>query len=121
MAPRLKTVHDRVLAHALSLPEATEDFPWEERVVKVRGKIFLFIGFTDDDTRLYVGVKLPESNEEALAEPGAQKMGYGLGKHGWVSLGYRAGTVPPAEVITDWVTESYRAVAPKSLSKQLGT
>ena len=120
MASRLQSAHDRLLAHALTFPEAKEDFPWEERVVKVRTKIFLFIGIADDGTRLYVGVKLPESNEEALAEPGATKMGYGLGKHGWVTLSYGTSEKPPVDVLTDYITESYRAVAPKSLSKQLG-
>jgi predicted DNA-binding protein (MmcQ/YjbR family) len=117
MASRLQTAHDRLLAHALTLPEAAEDFPWGERVVKVRGKIFLFLGVTDEGSRLYVGVKLPESNEEALAEPGASRMGYGLGKHGWVSLSFARADRPPVDVLTDYVTESYRAVAPKRLGK----
>jgi predicted DNA-binding protein (MmcQ/YjbR family) len=120
MASRLQAAHDRLLAHALALPEAKEDFPWEERVVKVRNKIFLFIGVTDEGRRLYVGVKLPESNEEALAEPGASKMGYGLGKHGWITLSYHPSDRPPVDVLTDYITESYRAVAPKSLSSQRG-
>jgi predicted DNA-binding protein (MmcQ/YjbR family) len=85
----------------------------------VRGKIFLFLGVTDDGSRLSVGVKLPESNDEALAEPGASKMGYGLGKHGWVSLSYAKADRPPVDVLTDYVTESYRAVAPKRLGKLL--
>lgn len=116
MASRLQTAHDRLVAHGLTLPEATEDFPWGERVLKVRKRIFLFVGLTDEGSRLYVGVKLPESNEEALAEPGASKMGYGLGKHGWVSLTYARADRPPVEVLTDYVTESYRAVAPKRLA-----
>jgi predicted DNA-binding protein (MmcQ/YjbR family) len=120
MGSRLQAAHDRVLAHALSLPEATEDSPWGDQVVKVRGKIFLFIGMSEDGKRLHLGMKLPESNEEALAEPGASRMRYGLGKHGWVSLGYGGRDVPSAAVLTDWVSESYRAVAPKSLAKQVG-
>ncbi len=30
--------------HALSYPEASEEFPWGERVIKVRGKVFAFLG-----------------------------------------------------------------------------
>jgi hypothetical protein len=30
-------------AHALTKPEATEHFPWGERAIKVKGKVFLFI------------------------------------------------------------------------------
>ena len=29
---------------ALRYPETHEDFPWGERVIKVKGKVFLFLG-----------------------------------------------------------------------------
>jgi hypothetical protein len=32
--------------YALTFPEAREDFPWGERVVKVREKVFVFLGGT---------------------------------------------------------------------------
>lgn len=34
---------------ALDYPGAHEDFPWGERVVKVKGKVFLFLGGKDED------------------------------------------------------------------------
>src|SRR5258708_4293822 len=34
---------------ALGYPEAREDFPWGERVVKVRDKVFVFLGRDDED------------------------------------------------------------------------
>ena len=37
-------VREKVRAFALSLPGAVEDHPWGEDVVKVRGKIFVFLG-----------------------------------------------------------------------------
>ena len=30
---------------AMSFPEATEDFPWGDRVIKVRKKVFVFMCF----------------------------------------------------------------------------
>ena len=44
---------------ALGFPEAHEDFPWGERVVKVRKKVFVFMGHPDGG--LTLSVKLPES------------------------------------------------------------
>ena len=35
--------------YALTFPEAHEDFPWGERVVKVRDKVFVFLGRGDDE------------------------------------------------------------------------
>ena len=39
-----QTRRDSLLEFALSLPEAHEDHPWGETVVKVRKKIFVFLG-----------------------------------------------------------------------------
>lgn len=106
--------------HALGLPEAYEDHPWEETVVKVRKKIFLFLGVDDGSYPLGFGVKLPASHDHALTLPGADPMGYGLGKAGWVTLKLEA-ELPSVDVLFDWVEESYRAVAPKRLAAVLDT
>jgi predicted DNA-binding protein (MmcQ/YjbR family) len=99
-----------LLAFALSLPEAWEDHPWGDTVVKVRKKVFVFVG-SDRIT-----VKLAEAHEHALSIDGAEPTGYGLGKAGWV-------TVPVAgvaeDVLRDWIEESYRLVAPKRLVAEL--
>src|SRR5687768_12716337 len=97
-----------LVAFALTLPEAWEDFPWGERVVKVRKKIFLFAGSDEGDG---FAVKLLESHGHAMSLPTAAPSGYGLGKSGWVSVGYGKG-LPPLSVLKDWVEESYRLVAP---------
>jgi predicted DNA-binding protein (MmcQ/YjbR family) len=102
---------EKVLAFALSLPEAVEDHPWGEDVVKVRGKIFVFVG-TAGSRRM--SVKLAESQSHALATEGAEPTGYGLGRAGWVTVPLRAPGVSLA-VLRDWVEESYRIVAPKRL------
>ena len=59
-------------AAALAYPEAAEEFPWGERVIKVRGKIFLFLGAVEG--RLRLSVKLPQSFLDALTVPGAQRL-----------------------------------------------
>lgn len=102
---------------ALAYPEAYEDFPWGDRVYKVRGKIFLFL--QDADGNLGVGTKLPDSNAFALMLPGCTPTGYGLGKAGWVSGRFAGGEEPPLAMLAGWVRESYLAVAPKRLGKQL--
>jgi predicted DNA-binding protein (MmcQ/YjbR family) len=84
--------------------------------VKVGKKIFVFLG--DGSDRGGVTVKLRESQDQALAAPGAQPSGYGLGKAGWVSVPFRGGS-PAAGLLCDWVEESYRLVAPKKLIREL--
>jgi predicted DNA-binding protein (MmcQ/YjbR family) len=46
-------------------------------------------------------------------------MAYGLGRHGWVTVLLSDPTVPQLDILCDWITESYRAVAPKTLVKRL--
>ncbi len=94
------------------LPDAYEDFPWEELVVKVGKKIFVFLG-SPSGVPLSVGVKLRESHEAALALGFTSPMGYGLGRHGWVTASFAADDEPPVDLLCDWIDESYRLVAGK--------
>ena len=104
--------------HALGKPEATEHFPWGERAIKVKGKVFLFM--FGDPTRLSLSTKLPDSSGVALMLPFAQPTGYGLGKAGWVTAIFDGdGDAPPVELLCAWIDESYRAVAPAKLAKAL--
>jgi predicted DNA-binding protein (MmcQ/YjbR family) len=107
---------DKVLLFALSLPETALERPWEDdEVVKVNGKIFVFLG-PPGSRRL--SVKLAESHAHALAVDGAEPTGYGLGKAGWVTVPYSAAGVTMA-LLRDWVEESYRIRAPKRLVAEL--
>ena len=103
---------------ALTLPEAWPDTPWGDRVVKVGKKIFVFVSGPEAE-RPVVTVKLPESRDHALSYPDAFPTRYGLGKHGWVTI--FVDTVPEEEreVLVDFVEESYRAVATKTLVARL--
>ena len=105
---------------ACALPGAHLDFPWGERVVKVAGKIFMFLG-SDDPAAEWtgVGLKLRDSHEEAMATPGAQPSGYGLGRAGWVSIPIGGPDGPPLDALNRWLVESYRIVAPKRISAAL--
>ena len=106
----------RLRARAMSFPEATEDFPWGERAIKVRGKAFLFMRV--EGNALSFSVKLPTSAAEALEERGAEPTGYGLGKHGWVTIAVDGSRDAPLATYEHWLAESYDAVAPKKLAAQ---
>jgi predicted DNA-binding protein (MmcQ/YjbR family) len=99
--------------HAMAKPEATEHFPWGERAIKVKGKVFLFM--FADKARLSLSTKLPESSGIALLLPFVKPTGYGLGKAGWVTAEFVKGDKVPVEMLCAWIDESYRAVAPKKL------
>ena len=102
---------------ALSYPEAVEDFPWGDRTIKVRGKIFLFLG--QDKETLNLTVKLPESADAALGLPFTSPTRYRLGRSGWVSARFPKNSEIPLDMFRDWIDESYRAVAPSSLVRTL--
>jgi len=108
---------ERLRKVALGYPESYEESPWGDRVVKVRGKIFLFCGVHEG--QLHLSVKLPESGKQVLKESFAKPTAYGLGKSGWVSASFPARTAIPEARIAQWIAESYRALAPKKLLAQL--
>jgi predicted DNA-binding protein (MmcQ/YjbR family) len=101
---------------ALGYPETREDHPWGERAYKVAGKVFLFLSSPSKDG-FSATMKLPYRAEEAVGEPWAEPAGYGMGKHGWVTMRFSPLHPAPIERLLDWLDESYRAVAPKRLAK----
>ena len=101
----------KLLAYALSLPEAWEDHPWNETVVKVRTKVFVFF------SGKVMTVKLVESHAHALSVDGAEPTGYGLA----APAGSMCRSRRAADVLRDWIEESYRIVAPKRLAASLDT
>ncbi|MFP2933027.1 MmcQ/YjbR family DNA-binding protein [Pyxidicoccus sp. 3LG] len=115
---RLKAAEDRLREVMLSLPEATEDFPWGHRAGKVKGKMFAILVL--EDASLTVTTKLPQSNSAALMLPFTQPTGYGMGKSGWVTSTFKPGEDVPVELLSQWVQESFRAVAPARVLKALG-
>jgi predicted DNA-binding protein (MmcQ/YjbR family) len=115
--PDPRSLEGQLRTRALAFPEATEDFPWGERAIKVRGKAFLFL--RAEGTTVSFSVKLPQTAAEALELPYVEPTHYGLGKHGWVTATVDSTREAPLATFVDWLTESYRAVAPKRLVSTL--
>ena len=101
------------------LPEAVrvDIEAWDgEPTFRVNGKNFIFT----DKQATGLSVKLPKDEAEAVVatDPGAEPTGYGLGRHGWVSIAL--GAKPTAarwREVEEWVRTSYTLVAPKRLAK----
>ncbi|MEV6945445.1 MmcQ/YjbR family DNA-binding protein [Streptomyces sp. NPDC051172] len=108
---------EKVREFALGLPGAVEEYPWGETVAKVNRKVFVFLGVDDGSHPLGVTVKLRDEavHAHALTTPGAEPAGYGLGRAGWVRIPLAEQGAPAAELLCDWVEESYRVIAPKRL------
>jgi predicted DNA-binding protein (MmcQ/YjbR family) len=98
---------------ALAYPEAHEDHPWGETVIKVKGKVFVFLG--RPGSGLSLSTKLPRTSAMALMLPFVEPTGYGLGKSGWVSATFGKSERPPLDLLRAWIDESYRAIAPRKL------
>jgi predicted DNA-binding protein (MmcQ/YjbR family) len=107
------TLVEALRSYAFSLPEAWEDHPWGESVAKVGKKVFVFFGSAEGDAPFGFSVKLPVSNDEALALPFTQPTGYGLDRGHWVTV--RPPADVPLDLLLGWIEESYRAVAPRAL------
>ena len=112
-------LHAQLRAFAFALPEAWEDHPWAgDSVAKVGKKIFVFFGEGESsDGTANFSVKLPTSYEEATALPFTENPGYGLDRGKWVTIHAPADT--PPDMLTAWIEESYRAVAPRTLVQRL--
>ncbi len=113
-----QTAQQTLRAAALAYPEAYAESPWDSLAIKTRKKSFFFMNKGGD--RLSLSLKLKESNVAALQLPFATPTHYGMGRHGWVTSVFEAGSEVPVEMLLEWLDESSRAVAPKTLIKQLG-
>src|SRR5690242_19518649 len=107
-------------AYALTFPGAYAEHPWGQTVIKVNRKVFLFVnGAIAPEDGVSLSVKLPQSGADVLQLPLAEPMGYGMGKHGWVTLLIMRDDRLPLELLEGWIDESYRAVAPKRMLGEL--
>jgi len=114
----LAAAYEQLRDYGLALPEAVEETPWGHCALKVRKKTFVFLNI--EETELSLSVKLPVSRDFALIFDFAEPTGYGLGRSGWVTARFGPEDEPDLELLQRWITESYRAVAPKKLSALLG-
>jgi predicted DNA-binding protein (MmcQ/YjbR family) len=114
------TPRDHAQAYALTFPGAFAEHPWGQTVIKVHKKVFLFVnGAIAPEDGVSLSVKLPHTGPDLLQMPFAEPMGYGMGKHGWVTLLLMRDDRTPLELLEAWIDESYRAVAPKRLLAEL--
>ncbi len=102
---------------ALELPGAYEEQPWGSCAIKAGKKSFIFLG--DNKKGWSCSFKLPQSAEMALDLPFCAPTHYGLGKSGWVTASFGKGDEAPFPLLETFLEESYRAVAPKRLIKEL--
>ena len=109
---------ERLRRFALTLPAASEEFPFGHSVIKVNKKVFAFLGY-DEVHGATIALKLPQSGQAALKLSCCWPTGYGLGKRGWVTIAIKGGDALPAATLRQWIEESYRAIAPKKLAALL--
>lgn len=110
---------DRLEAIAARLPEAerVDIAEWGDHpTFRVKGKNFVFC----DQQACHLSLKLPPEEAAAVVatDPDVRPAGYGLGRHGWVSLDLAP---DPGDdrwrQVEEWVRSSYVLVAPKRLAR----
>ena len=92
---------------------------WDgEPTFRVNGKNFVFCA--PDGTS--ISVKLPKDEAEAVVatDPKVSPTGYGLGRHGWVSVDLH-GRLSAARwrEVEEWIRTSFTLIAPKKLARQV--
>src|SRR5204862_7278096 len=99
----------------MSYPNVTEDWPWQDTAFKVKRKTYVFM--SEEKAAVSFSVKVPQSHDFALDLPESESTHYGMGAKGWVTLNPTKKT--PTGVLFSLIDESYRAVAPKTVVKEL--
>lgn len=113
-----KRLLDRIRKICLELPEAYEEETWSTPTFRVRKKIFAMAA--DHDGARTVCMKALRDEQQALLSQGEPFFfpAY-VGSKGWIGIDLRSPTVDWIEV-SELIRESYRLVAPKKLSSQVG-
>ena len=117
---RPEEVGERCASFALGMPGAAEEFPWGETVAKVDKKVVRLPRCRR--RQLSAGRHASKLKDEAAARPRADlpRRRTRRVRPREVRLGERpagaAQGVPAAELLCDWVEESYRTIAPKRLT-----
>jgi predicted DNA-binding protein (MmcQ/YjbR family) len=110
---------ERLEAIVAKLPEAerVDVIEWGDHpTFRVNGKNFVF----SDQTANSMSLKLPRDEAGAVVatDPDVEPAGYGLGRHGWISLSLPDGASAARwEQVEEWVRTSFVLVAPKRLAK----
>ena len=87
-----------------------------EPTFRVRGKNFVFAA--GDFSSISVKLTKEEAAAVVATDPDVTPTGYGLGRHGWVSVALpRRPTKDRWDIVEEWVRTSYTMVAPKRLAR----
>ena len=114
---------ERIESIVAELPEA-ERVDIEEwgghPTFRVRGKNFVFSNL--EGTSLSLKLSKEEAAAVVATDDAVEPAGYGLGRHGWVSIRLEPGLDEDRfEELYEWVVTSYTLVAPKTLARQVLT
>jgi predicted DNA-binding protein (MmcQ/YjbR family) len=110
---------DRLEEIVARLPQAerVDVAAWDgEPTFRVNGKTFIFSAPDAGG----ISVKLPKDEAAAVVatDPEADPTGYGLGRHGWISVTIPATTSATRwREIEEWIRTSYTLVAPNKLAQ----
>jgi predicted DNA-binding protein (MmcQ/YjbR family) len=110
---------DRLEEIVARLPQAerVDVEAWDgEPTFRVNGKTFIF----SSPDASGISVKLPKEEAAAVVatNPNADPTGYGLGRHGWISVSIPTNTSARRwSEIEEWIRTSYTLVAPKELAR----
>ena len=118
MGAKSDLVLEELRTWGLALPGAHRKAPWPGHDdLAVKDKIFAHLPAAGEPFSM--SCKLPYTGYEALQLPFAEPTGYGLGKSGWVTFRCDEDQIPALDQLRAWAEESYRAVAPRKLVKEL--
>ncbi len=111
---------DIVRALSNEYPEAEKTFLFgDHEVFRVKKKVFVWLGESSTESGgTYVSVKLKDTQHFALSLAYVKPAEYGMAKWGWVAADFPKGKFP-ADLVRQWIDESYRHTAPKKLLAML--
>lgn len=89
----------------------------DHEVYRVKKKVYVWLG-DGEQGGTYISVKLKDTQGAALMLPFVKPASYGMAKYGWIGAEFPRGPIPQ-ELVAQWIEESYRHSAPKTLLKKL--
>jgi predicted DNA-binding protein (MmcQ/YjbR family) len=110
---------DRLEEIIARLPQAerVDVEAWDgEPTFRVNGKTFIFS--SPDGSGISVKLPTEEAAAVVATDQKADPTGYGLGRHGWISVSIPTTTSATRwREIEEWIRTSYTLVAPKKLAR----
>ena len=103
---------------ALAFPEASEKETWGHPTFRVRDKIFVSAGEADGGGTVLTMKAAPGEQESLLAEGHPYFLPKYVGSRGWIGIHVDDDT--DWRAVAELVIDSYREIAPKTLSASIG-